>query len=448
MWARSVLYAGSGLFLIGLLSLVVTGPTGAILALGVAGFVVAVAGLGPERVGLGLLGAAFVTAPFYKGLGSGHSTPTDLLLALAVVLLFPRLLLGRSRLAPPYVLGVTVVALTGTAASLASAQPVISLLVLVQWMICLVVLPRILISLHLSLTSIDRLAWAFVAGHMVSTAYALVKGPVGDGGRYLGLTQHPNAFAQSGLLAFGLLLHLITRTERRWIAWAALGVSLLSIYLSGSRGGTVAVALLILMIPVIERSALVTYFLAFAGVGALLALQQLVGVGDAGGSISRLTGSGSASASDTIRSQNLGEGLHRFHAHPILGNGLLDLFWIHNNYVEVAVAVGVIGLIAYLVVIWSLGRGLLGRSELRRLCYPVAGYAVFGATIPSLTDRSIWMAVSLSVAVFHGFREPAQDVLDRSREPAPTPPTPTPTLVALGPGRGQGAAVIPLRQPL
>lgn len=429
--SRLALNVGAGLLLLTLVLLVLAGPTAGLVAVGIAVVATAVAVLGPERVGFGFLGLAFVTAPFYKGLvpGDAAATPTDLLLVVAVVLLLPRIVIGRNRLAPPYVIGIAMVGITGALASAASVAPVYSLLTLAQWVICIAVLPIILMALNLDRVAIDRLAWAFVIGQVVSTAYALAVGPVGDGGRYDGLTQHPNAFAQSGMLAFALLLHLVRTVSRPWIAWTAMAVCLMSVYLSGSRGATLAIAVLVLLIPVVERSAAVTYLIAVVGVGGMLLLQQVVNHGGGGGSISRLTGGGSASGSNNIRIQTLHEGFDRFLQHPILGSGLIDLFWIHNNYLEVAVGIGVIGLVGYLVVIGSLARGLIGRSDARRLCYPVLGYAAFGATIPSLTDRSVWLAVALSVAVFHGFTEPPR-VKD---EPPEEPVSPRRELHLVGP---------------
>lgn len=412
-------YALASVVLAAAAVLVAAGPLTGVLAVAIVLVVVALVVAGPERVGFGFLGLAFLTAPFFKGSLSNltPATPTDLFLLVAVTLLLPRLLVGRSRLAPPYVIGVALVLTTGVIASAASAAPGHSLVTLVLWLVSMAAVPLVVSSLHLSTVAIDRFAWVFVGGHMVSLAAALISGPVGGGNRYEGLTQHPNAFAQSGVLSFALLLHLLTRAHGRgrWLAYGAMTACLLTVYISGSRAGTVTIAVLVLLVPVVERSALVGYLLAFAGVGVGIALDRLVRSGHAGGSLARLVGDASSTGSDEIRTHTLSDGLMRFRQHPLLGNGFLDLDPIHNNYVEVAVGIGVIGLVGFLLVLWSLGRGLLGGSELRRLCYPVVAYAVFGATIPALNDRSIWMAVALSVAAFRGFAEPT----DLRPTPAP-----------------------------
>jgi len=418
--ARFALYAGAMGLLAALVLLVVSGPLTGVVAVGLSAFLLAIACFGPERVGFAMLGLTFFTAPFYKGLESsvGTSAVANLLFIGAVVLLFPRMLKGRTHAAAPFFVGFLLITVTGVAASAISVDPAQSLIALVQWLLFIGALPLVMVSLGLRATVVNRLAWMFVIGHMVSILYGLAMGPVGDGGRYDGLTQHPNAFAQSGLITFALLLHLLVASRHRWIVYGAMVASLMSIYLSGSRGGTAAVACIILLIPVVERSAFVGYALAFAGTIAFVAVQELAIRSSAGGSFARLLGGGSSAGSDAIRSQSLHDAFVRFGHHPLLGNGLLDLFWIHNNYVEVAVSIGSLGLIGFLVLLFSFGRGLFGRSELRRLCYPVAAYAVFGATIPSLTDRSIWLAISLSFALFRGFWVPPEDateVLPRPR---------------------------------
>ena len=120
------------------------------------------------------------------------------------------------------------------------------------------------------------------------------------------------------------------------------------------------------------------------------------------------------------RTLGLDEGVDRFLAHPIKGDGLVDLFDIHNNFLEVAVAIGIFGLAGYLLVLYAFARPIFGKGELRRLCYPVWGYIGFGATVPSLYDRSIWTVVALSVVAMLEF--------ERLKTKAPTSATEPPPL--------------------
>jgi hypothetical protein len=63
----------------------------------------------------------------------------------------------------------------------------------------------------------------------------------------------------------------------------------------------------------------------------------------------------------------------------------------------------------------TFARPLLGLGEHRRLCYTVWAYVGFGATIPSLYDRSIWGPVALSVIAIVG----ANSTSDGGQRPAP-----------------------------
>jgi hypothetical protein len=82
------------------------------------------------------------------------------------------------------------------------------------------------------------------------------------------------------------------------------------------------------------------------------------------------------------------------------------------------------------MVLYAFARPILGRGELRRLCYPVWGYIGFGATVPSLYDRSIWTVVALSVV--------AMVELERLR--AAPDPTPTIAPAPIRPGTRSGAS--------
>ena len=167
--------------------------------------------------------------------------------------------------------------------------------------------------------------------------------------------------------------------------------------MSGSRAGTVVVAVLLLMVPVVERSAFTGFLVAAGAALLLLGLPFLAGRRGRGSVLARLGGDTSAQYSNSARSLGLEAGIARFFEHPLRGTGLVDLFEIHNNFVEVAVAIGVFGLAGYLLVLYAFARPLLGTGEHRRLELRVWGYIGFGATVPSLYDRSVWAVVALSV---------------------------------------------------
>ncbi len=373
------------------------------ISVGAAGFTAAMVVLTPRRLGIALLAVAFFTAPFYKGLTLvGAVTLTDLCLVLGFTLLLPTLATNRLELSPLYLWSAIAVLLIGTLSSILSAQPIESLVTLVQWGACIVLLPIALVALGPSHRLVDRFAWAFVAGHVFNTVWAVAFTAPADG-RYAGLTPHSNYFAEAGMMSTALLLHLHQRTTNRWASWTCLLVSATSVYLSGGRAATVVLAGLLVLIPVVERTAAAGYFTALGGAVGVVSLGSLISVSDDSSSLGRLAGRGGATFADRARGAGFDEGIERFWEAPVLGSGLIDLSVVHNNFVEIGIATGILGLFAFCTMMLALLRPLFGHSEMRRLCYAVAAYIAFGLTTPSLTDRTIWMAVALSVVVFRGF---------------------------------------------
>ena len=134
------------------------------------------------------------------------------------------------------------------------------------------------------------------------------------------MATHPNYFAEGGMLALALLVYLAYRHFGRSWLWspAILGsaaVCAATVYLSGSRAAIVVVAVLVLMIPIVERSAMTTGFF-MAGLVALVivALPVLADLAGKGSAIDRLAGGGGVSQSNTARTLGLDEGIDRFFA--------------------------------------------------------------------------------------------------------------------------------------
>ena len=406
------------------------------VAVGLAGFVCVVSVLGPERTGVLLLMGGFFTAPWYKGASPSLESPvtaTDALVLLGFALLLPRILAGKLKLPITYWVGVMMVLTAGLISSAGSVAPKDSYIALLFWMVVMLGMPIAFAMWGPSLVVIDLLAGSFVVGQIFSFALGYAKGYVAQG-RHAGMATHPNYFAEGGMLALALLIYLAYRHFGTSWLWstailASGAVCAATVYLSGSRAAIVVVAVLVLMIPFVERSALTGFVMAAFAALVFVALPILADLAGSGSAIDRLAGGGGSSQSNSARTLGLDEGLDRFFAHPIQGDGLVDLFDIHNNFLEVAVAIGVFGLAGYLVVLYSFARPILGKGELRRLCYPVWGYIGFGATVPSLYDRSIWTVVALSVVAMVEF--------ERLR----TKPDPTPTIAPtpLRPGTRSGA---------
>ena len=403
------------------------GTVEAVAAVGLAAVALLWTVLG-ERLGIGLLLLGYLLAPLDKApvlqVGGPSVTVTDLILLAGFALALPRLLRGRLHLAPAYLLGVAMTVVTGALASVLVATDVASSVKsLVGWDFCMVLIPVGIAALQPGRRLIRGFAWCYVAGQAFDTVYSIVQDPT-TAIRHQGLTQHPNAFGEAGLVAFALLLYLRTASSRRRLVHAAMVVSLVAIYLSGSRAATLVAAGLVLALPFVERRARVGLgVLGLVGVGSVAALFLWHAAG-AASSVDRLTGNAQTAASDNVRAASLADGWHLFLAHPLTGSGLVDVGIIHVNLLEIAVGCGVLGVVGFLLVVGSLARPLLGGSRDRLLAMPVLAMAAWGLTAPALADRGPWLAIALGVAVFGGHAQPVPAYREPAAEtvPAPAPP--------------------------
>ncbi|GAA3827966.1 O-antigen ligase family protein [Nocardioides panacisoli] len=387
-------------------------------AAGLAGGLLILVLLGSERTATFLLMLAFGTAPMYRGiegLTGGVATPTDFLLILGIVLLLPSLTHNRLRLPGLYVLGLSLVFVMGLLAALVNGTPIGDAFELAQWIFFLGGLPAIIAWWHPSVRTVDALLWSYLAGHLLSTAVALVEGPDATD-RYQGLTHHPNAFALAGQMSIAIVLYLIPRNKKLWVRLLLFGIAgsaILSLILSGSRASTLVAAVLIIMIPVVERSAVSGFLLYATGALVLVALPFLAASGGKGSALTRLTGGGTAAAADASRSEGIQYGFSRFWDSPIFGSGLNQIELIHNIFLEVLDSVGVFGAVGYLCVLYTLARPLFSHHPLRRLSYMAWALIGVAAALPGLWDRTIWIPLSLAILTVL----PVKD----GTEPEPTP---------------------------
>lgn len=414
---------GCGVVVAGLLAAMSTvDTTFAVLALAAALGILLLAVLGRERVIALVMMAVFATAPMYKGIAPNPGstiTPTDILFGLALILLLPTFLTRRLTLPPLYWLGLLVITTTGAVASAASEFPVGSLINLIQWLVVLAGLPVLYVMWRPSAALIRVLLWFFIAGHMASTAYAVVDGKQ-ENDRYLGLTHHENAFAEAGLIVVAICLYLfsVQRTLRaRLVIVGAAAVGVESILMSGSRSSLLVVAVLVVMVPIVERSAISGFFFAILGSLFIFSLPLLVGIAGEGSALSRLEGSLDAKAADTERTKVNEAGWAMFTDKPLLGNGYIDdVFLVHNNVLEIAAASGIFALFGYAMVMYVLARPLFGSNPHRRLCYCAWAYLGLGLALPGLWDRTIWVPLALSILPALGLMHEGTDPVDDDRE--------------------------------
>lgn len=406
----------AGLFLIAVVW-ASQGPHGMIfvgLAVAIIVSVTVLAYVGPEGLGMAVLGICFFIAPYFRAfpIVSGTAiSAIDPLTILAMALLLPRIVRGRPRVSSLYVGSAIAFTVIGLAAALVSATPIETVLEIVQLAFLALLVPIALISLHLSDREITRFACLFIAGQMLSSLVALANGPDPVNERYQGLAMHPNYFADGAMMAVALLLYLYHRpgaraTLGRWTWWAVMTICLVDIYVSGCRGATIGVAAVLVLVPLVEKSAISTFFGATALALAAVFIQPLLQNSGQGNTLARFTGQdGTGTLTTDFRLSEWHKAIDLIRQSPMLGNGLsLDVLSLHNNYLEIAAGVGIFAFVAYMIMLWSLTRGLFGQSIERRLLYPMVAFAVFGLTQPGFQDRSNWFPMFLGIAVFHGFR--------------------------------------------
>jgi O-antigen ligase len=412
---------------LGLTALSTLGGVATIGAIVVATYLLVLAVAGRERTAVLTMMLAFASAPAAKGLApsaDSRITPTDLLVALAVILLVPTLLARTIRLPSTYVGGVAIIVVMGTLATSLSSAPFASGFQFIQWLAVMVGLLVVMALWQPRWQVVRLLLWSYVAGQLVSLAFAVVEGKLEGSDRYVGLTHHPNAFAEGGLMAFAALMYLIHARKDLWYRILVLGCAALcvqSVLMSGSRAAAVVVTGLILLVPIIERSAVGGFLLAVTGALFVLALPYVLGAGPEGSALSRLRGTADAQGADRARSDAQEFGIELFLDRPLVGNGFAEVYQAHNVLLAVAAATGVLGLVGFLMVLFALARPMFGSHPQRRLVYLVWAYIGLMPTVPFLDNRTLW--VPLSVAFLVAVRAESREPSEAARKPQATAST-------------------------
>lgn len=432
---RGVVLTGAAVLLAGALAALATqGLVYAAVAVALAAYIVVVITAGARATGIACMILAFAAAPMYRGIDglTGGVPPTDVFVIAGVVHLLPTFLGTRLRLPTIYVVGLLLMAVSSLVSVIVTGNLFTNAFYAVQWLFFVGVLPTIMAWWRPHLTTIKWLLWAYLAGHLVSTAKAVTEGAVFSN-RYDGLTHHPNAFGLAGLTCIAIVLFLLHEYQKllpRLFLLAAAALGVVSISMSGSRAAIVVLGALVLLIPIVERSALMGVGLAIVGALGVLSLPFFLDLSGEESALGRLRGGGTASGSDKIRDQALEDGIARLWQSPILGSGFRDIEQIHNVFLEAAVAVGIIGFVAYLIVLFALARPLFSTHRLRRLSYLVWVFMGVAPTFPGLWDRTVWVPASLAALAML-----TPQMQDAPADPEVAPARPGVRPAPLSPGR-------------
>jgi len=372
------------------------------ISVAVACLLTVIVAIGPTRTGTFFVMVAVFAAPMedIRPLGAeSFVTLSDVFFALGFALLGPAMLRAKVHLPKAYMAGSVILLASGLGASVLSDQTINSMTIMFRLVAAAIVIPALFMLWRPSWRTVDVMAALYVLGQMVSVVDSIV-GDALTGGRHQGLSTHPNFFGLCGLLAYALAFHLLNRTPRKWhwLIWASMAVSLYSVVSSGSRAALLVAVLITVLYPAVERSAMASYVVvSLAAIGAASGGALLSRFGE-GSAIDRLQGDRTSSVSDSERVEQLETGWARFIDKPLLGDGFSNApLHAHNIYLEVAVVVGLVGLVGYLLVLWCTVQPLfLRKHPMHRLGHAALAYCAVGMLTNSLWDRFVWAALGLA----------------------------------------------------
>jgi hypothetical protein len=394
----------TAVLLLGLLPVAISGTPGAVMSLGVALFFVALITFGLRGMGAGLNVLGMVAAPLTSVVVPGASfvTISDLLFVMGFTLLLPSLFSQHLRVPWQFALGASVMFVVGFGTSLFNEIPIGSLSLMVRVFAATLIFPLLFVWWAPRGRTLFCLAGGYVAGVILSLAYGLLNGPDPITARYIGLSEQPTAFGYSGLLGLSLLPFVYSKMKsgNRWMVLFAGVLCMYAIWISGSRASLLVAAVLAVIYPAMERSIKVTAVLTLGGIFLIANIDRILNE-EGGNALSRLLGRAGAAGSNQEREKGLKEGWEVFVHHPIFGAGFdFDIFLAHNIYVQVLAGMGVIGLIGFLFVLWSMVSPIFdGPRPYRLLAYPALAYVIAGPITPNLGSRYVGILLALAFVV-------------------------------------------------
>lgn len=389
--------------LLALSVLAVSSSLGAVVAIGVALMV-----LGLVSLGLGRLAEALVVlGAFLVPMNDLHTsgplsfvTAADAAFALGFGLMFPEL--ARRPLQIPYTFAVGGIGVFSAAvlSSLLSENPLASLNGTARLVVGAFGITVLMVWWNPGVKKVIVLAWAYVLGNATSSLYSIIDGSQWSDGRRSGLTEHPNFFGLVALLGIALLPFLMTQTprHRRWLVFLAGSLCFWALWSSGSRAALGALIAVAVVYPLLSRSLVAGFGLLTCLAAGLVFSQQLLNASGTGNALGRLLGEGSSSKSNDEREQVAEAALQQFQSHPILGVGLFEPLLAHVIYLQILAALGVVGLMAFLLAVSAPVLPVVTlKPPYALLALPALSYVTVGMVSNALWDRYIWFALALAL---------------------------------------------------
>lgn len=381
----------------------------AVFFIGLLMVVILVGWLGLERASIVLMVLAFAFEPADR-LGVSVLGIGDVFFFIALGLVLPRLLRTRLTLPPAFILASMALVTMALLSSVAADKGAIYYYT-ARVVFTFVILPALVVWWAPRGKVLVWMLVAFCVGTGLSVLYGIPK--IGAYRNY-GLTQHPNVLGYTAILTLALIPYLyvtLTPTWRNWICGGALAGAGIGIATSGSRAALVVGLFLIVLVPTVERSIPLALIVSITGLIAVSIVGNRTSPTHGQDALSRLLGAGDASASDQARVEGVSETWKIALHHPWLGTGFdFTEFIGHNVYVQVAAAIGFVGLAAFIAVLLSMITPIFQTDVPQsRLVYPAIVFIVAGPVSPQLTDRYIGVLLGVALIGVNAVRAKRQE---------------------------------------
>jgi O-antigen ligase len=324
---------------------------------------------------------------------------SDVLLLVGIGCLIPVVMQRHWRLDPWFLAAVAGLTVAAFISSAMAEEPGASLNSVLRLVVGAMLLPIFFMIWRPGATIAITFAWAYLIGNVLNFLLSFTQG-VGDGGRRIGFSTHPNIMGLCAMLAVGVAIVLWEVLPRKWgvVALLAAVPCLGGVWVSGSRAALVATAAMIALYPVLSRSVTTAVALFGASLPLVFIAAQTILAGEnvSDNAFGRLLGGGSAQGSDQAREMLAQVAQSQFEQHPIFGVGLADVLEAHNIYLQIAASMGLVGSAFFIAMLAAvLVRCLQIDRRFLMLVLPVIGYVLIGAITTIIWDRYVWAVLAL-----------------------------------------------------
>jgi len=245
------------------------------------------------------------------------------------------------------------------------------------------------------LKTLGVLGLFYVFGAVISVLGGVLNGTDPDG-RNHGLSLHPNGMAAACILAIALApLVAATLPRFRMVAGGCVVILLYGLWISGSRGALIALAVLVLAYTIRKQSVP----LLLTSVGALTGAfyVAITTPQTSSNALARLLGGRGSSDADGQRQLAVTKALHEITQNPFLGAGFSHIREAQNSLLEVAAAIGVPAMLAFFTVLIGLATPVFSKDKIvQTLGYPAIGFIGLALTSDTVSDTFAWAPLAIA----------------------------------------------------